>query len=243
MKNYPEKQLKKIKRKRRMKAFYSAIGGVLSAIIGVFLIFYSRNAQLSFIYSLIIAAVLFIISAILFGLMSHNFQPTREEKIYSKGVEGEKDFRKHLDKLEGYKGYGVSLPHGGDIDALLICKKGVFAFEVKNYSGILTCEGDTWRRTKIGRGGGRYEGHVGNPSGEAKRHAQDLENYLLRRGLEVNVEPVVVIANRDAELHCDNCSVPVIKMEELRNFLRREDILTKREIKRIKNAIKKMTQA
>lgn len=243
MKSYPEKQLKKIKRKRRIRAFYSAIGGFLSAIIGVFLIFYSRNAQLSLIYSLIIVAVLFLISAIFFALMSRNFHQTKEEKIFSKGVEGEKEFRKHLDKLAGYKGYSVPLPHGGDIDALLICKKGVFAFEVKNYSGILTCEGDSWRRTKIGRGGGRYEGHVGNPSEEAKRHAQDLENYLLRRGLEVNVEPVVVIANRDAEIHRGSCSVPVIKMEELRNFLRREDILTKKEMKRIKDAIKKITHA
>ncbi len=243
MKNYPEKQLKKIKRKRRMKAFYFASGGVLSAIIGIIVIYYSPRFQLSFISSLLGAAVLFIISAILFMLMSRNFHPTKEEKIFSKGVEGEKEFRKHLDKLAGYKGYSVPLPHGGDIDALLICKKGVFAFEVKNYSGILTCEGDTWRRTKIGRGGGRYEGHVGNPSEEAKRHARDLENYLLRRGLKVKVKPVVVIANSDAEIHRGSCSVPVIKMEELRNFLRREDILTKKEMKRVKNAIKNMSHA
>ncbi len=132
------------------------------------------------------------------------------------------------------------MPHGGDIDAILISPKGIFAFEIKNYSGIIECEGDGWKRIKIGKGGGRYEGHVGNPSEEAKRHAFDLQNYLNERGFNVPVYPIVVITHSQAKLQCDKCSVKVIKPEDIRVLLNKKDELTDKECKRIYKEINKL---
>ncbi len=240
-KSYPEEQLRNIKRKRRLNALKSAFAGVIAWLVAAsFIVYYGTNI-IKNTTPLVVALALVVIGIIFFVLMFHFLAPSTEELKFNSGVEGEKTFKKYLSKVDGYKIYSVPLPHGGDIDALLINQKGVFAFEVKNYSGIIKCDGDNWTRTKIGRGGGRYEGYVGAPSEEAKRHAHDLNQYLRRRGIEIEIVPVVVIAAQDAQLYCDNCSVPVIKMHELKKLLKRRRYISSKECKIISREIAKLT--
>ena len=236
-KSYPEKQLRNIKRKRRLNILKSAFVGVMAWIIAsIFIAYYGNNVIKSTMH-LVIALALVIVGIISFVLMSHFLAPSAEELKFNSGIEGEKTFKKYLSKVDGYKLYSVPLPHGGDIDAVLINQKGVFAFEVKNYTGIIKCNSDKWTRTKIGQGGGRYEGYVGNPSEEAKRHTHDLKQYLRRRGIAIGIVPVVVITAQDAQLRCDNCSVPVIKSYELKKLLNRRRYLSIKECKIINKEI------
>ncbi len=239
--SYPEERLRDIRGKRRMRTLKLAALGALSLFGGIiFMDYFYGSIALGWNYQFITVLSLFLISLISFSLMLYYLKPTEYELKFKSGVEGERYFKKYLDKIEGYKFYDVPLPHGGDIDALLISTKGIFAFEVKNLSGIIKCEGDNWERIKIGKGGKKYKGHVGKPSEEARRHALDLQSHLSGRGINVNVIPVVVMSSPKSELQCDRCSVRVIKPEQIKNILKSPDMLSNSMVKRIKNEIKRM---
>jgi|GEM_PF-4037219 hypothetical protein len=240
-KSYPEKQLKKIRLKRRKKALSSALAGTISIFAGSMLLYHLYDSIVvgfNFLFLTILA--LFLGAFLFFFLVFIYLRPTQEELKMKAGVEGESYFRKYLENFDGYKFYSVPLPHGGDIDALLVSDSGIFAFEVKNYSGIIRCQGDTWSRTKIGKRGGRYSGHVGNPSEEAKRHARDLEIYLGSKGIDVKVKPVVIITNSQAKIQDSGCSVPVIKPTNLSKLLQDSNRLEPWKIERIRKEIRKL---
>ncbi len=240
-KSYPEEQLRRVKRRRRMTALKLAVLGTFTLFAASLILYHFYESLIIGINILFLGIVtLFLISILSFALMLNYLKPTKNEKQLKRGVEGERAFKNYLDKIDGNKFYSVPLPHGGDIDALLVSRNGVFAFEVKNYSGIIKCEGDAWQRTKIGKGGGRYEGHVGNPSEEARRHARDLQNYLRNRGLNVKIIPVVVITHPNAKLQCDRCSVKVIKPEQLKMLLRRGYEIEEWEYDKISKEIRRL---
>ncbi len=240
-KSYPEEQLRRLRKKRRMNILKLAILFTFAMLGEIFILnHFSGVLKIGFNIPFLAVLLLFLLALIFFALMLHYFKPSKDERKFSRGVEGEKLFKKYLDKLRGYKFYSLPLPHGGDIDALLISNKGIFAFEVKNYSGIIECEEDEWKRIKIGKGGGKYEGHVGKPSEEAKRHAFDLQNYLNTKGFAVMVYPVVVITHSESILRCERCSVRVIKPQELRILLNKKNELTDKECKRIYKEISKL---
>ena len=241
VRSYPEEQLRMLRRKRRINALKSASLGLFS-ILGAFILLnhFSKSLEMGLNLQFLSILTILALSIVFFGLMFHYLNPSENERKFTIGVEGEKVFKKYLNKIEGYKFYSLPLPHGGDIDALLINPKGIFAFEVKNYSGIIKCVGDEWKRIKIGKGGGRYEGHVGNPSYEAKKHALDLQDYLNMLGFKVLVYPVVVITHPKAQLQCDRCSIKVIKPEDIKVLLHKKNELTDKECKRIYKEISKL---
>ena len=239
--SYPEEQLRKMKKRRRLHALKLAVLGTFTLFTGSLLLYHFYDSLfigLNILFILIIA--FFIISILAFVLMFHYLKQSKKEAQLKSGVEGERLFKKYLEKIEGYKFYSLPLPHGGDIDALLVNKSGVFAFEVKNYSGIIKCVGDNWQRTKVGKGGGHYQGHVGNPSEEARRHARDLQNYLRARGIQVDVTPVVVITHTQARIDGSQCSVRVIKPQDAKTLVSSNEILTEWELKQIAKEIKRL---
>ena len=240
MQSYPEKQYLLIRRKRRSRALKSATIGIVSVILLSIVLGRAEGIDAGMNFVFIFVTFMFIVSVLSFGLMFHYLKPSKEEKKYKAGVAGEKQFMRLLERYPGYKFYSLKLSHGGDIDALLISRKGVFAFEVKNYSGIIRCVEDEWGRIKIGKGGGRYEGYVGNPSEEAVRHANDLQGYLHRMGIPVEVLPVVVISDKKAELHVDNCSAVVLRADKLNTLLMGRDVLSKEICLSIKRVVEKL---
>ncbi len=240
MRSYPERQYLLIRRKRRSRALKSAGIGIVSVILISIVLGRAEGIDVGMNFVFIFITSLFIVSVLSFGLMFHYLKPSREEKKYNAGVVGEKQFMRILERYPGYKFYSLKLPHGGDIDALLISRKGVFAFEVKNYSGIIRCVEDEWSRIKIGKGGGRYEGYVGNPSEEAVRHANDLQGYLHRMGIPVEILPVVVISDKKAELHADKCSAVVLRADKLNTLLRGRNVLSKEICLSIKRVVENL---
>ncbi len=85
----------------------------------------------------------------------------------------------------------VVLPQGScDIDAVLVGPRGVFALEVKAYSGYYRNVGRTWRR----RAYGRWHTLDCNPTRQARRNAAALSKYLERCGTDVWVKARIVWA-------------------------------------------------
>jgi hypothetical protein len=116
----------------------------------------------------------------------------RAERSYHKGRQGEEVLAAFLaDHLDAswtlYR--NVVLPDGrGDIDAVLVGPRGIYALEVKAYSGSYRNEGKTWRR----RQGGRWVEMKNSPTRQALGNAVRLHHFLKERDVVMHVEPRVV---------------------------------------------------
>lgn len=87
----------------------------------------------------------------------------------------------------------VLLPDGyGDIDAVLTGPKGIYALEVKAYSGYNRNVGKRWQRRLFGF----WRTLDRNPTRQALQNATRLHDHLSRHGVEVWVEPRVVWAGK-----------------------------------------------
>ena len=117
-----------------------------------------------------------------------------EEGNYASGRRGEDKTAAALQEcLDGQWTLfrNVLLPDGrGDIDAVLTGPKGIYALEVKTYSGYHRMESKRWQR----RSSGSWKAPDRDPSRQAKQNATRLGNYLGRQGAEVWVEPRLVWA-------------------------------------------------
>ncbi len=115
-------------------------------------------------------------------------------RAYRVGMAGEARLEEALRKgLDGrwalYR--NLALPDGqGDVDAVLVGPRGVYALEVKAYSGAYRYRGEVWERKVRGR----WRPIEASPSKQAFRNALRLASYLRDRGVEVWVEPRVVWA-------------------------------------------------
>lgn len=127
-----------------------------------------------------------------------------QEKMWSIGQEGESaltaalvtQFDSHWTIVAGFRN------RKGEIDRLLIGPGGVFAFEVKHYSGRIFCNGDKWWRDKENRQGHTVEcglpiadrGGRG-PSRQLNEPADQLQLALQRVREGLLVTRVVVFTN------------------------------------------------
>jgi hypothetical protein len=117
-----------------------------------------------------------------------------EAKNFSKGRRGERRLVAFLrEELNGkwVLFRNVVLPgHQGDIDAILVGPRGIYALEVKAYSGYHRNQGKKWQKRRLGV----WHAVDSNPTRQALRNAQHLHDYLESQGVGVWVEPRVVWA-------------------------------------------------
>ena len=89
----------------------------------------------------------------------------------------------------------IPTPNGTtEIDLLMICRRGIFVFESKNYSGwIFGKESQQkWTQT-LPYGRGSHKEHFYNPILQNKGHLQALQNYI---GAEVPLWSIIVFSER-----------------------------------------------
>ncbi|NPA74724.1 MAG: NERD domain-containing protein [Euryarchaeota archaeon] len=226
---YPERKYRELRGKRRVRALSFFILSFVLFLTAIYISFRAGSQQHGIIISLAT-----LLSGLIFALLGKRaLKISAEERIYRAGAMGEKQFKKILSQTDGYKFYGVPLKYG-DIDALLISKRGVFAFEVKNYSGEIHCESGIWYRILRGK-----KEHINSPSEEALRHANALSRLLENCGIHTHVRPVVVFMNAQGRLQIHRCSVTVIHDKELLPFLSKfPPILRKNDKKSIAKCVK-----
>jgi hypothetical protein len=117
-------------------------------------------------------------------------------------------------------------PNRGDTDHIVIGPNGFFVVESKNYGGRISCEGDVWKKTKVGKGG-VYNLEIGSPSNQLKRNAKVLKDFLLEhqedifggRAPHLWVHGVLVFTNPDAELELNSPTVDIVDLDDLRGHI------------------------
>ena len=149
-----------------------------------------------------------------------------EDIILHNGHEGERRVEEYLGSrlddrwilLCGYKNAK------GEIDRILVGPDGLFAMEIKNYRGTISCNGDEWRRDKYDRWGNlvrRNEpiedrGHRG-PSRQVNEPANLLETFLARTLPGSKICRCVVFSDDDAQF-ADISGVTVDGVYLLKSF-------------------------
>lgn len=175
---------------------------------------------------------------------------------YDKGRHGEYSIYKNLRHLENSGGkflFNLFIPKGNnetaEIDLLLICPKGLFVFESKNYGGwIFGNEADTnWTQTfPLGRGVSRKE-HFYNPIRQNASHIKHLKRLI---GANVSVLSVIVFSDRCTlkDVTIKSSDVSVVKRKHVASAVAKicrqteADHLTVTEINDIYNKLYPYTQ-
>jgi hypothetical protein len=132
-----------------------------------------------------------------------------EDSILENGRQGEMRVEEYLARqlddrwtlLCGYKN------GKGEIDRIVIGPDGVFALEIKNYRGVISCRGDEWKRDKYDRWGNlvRHDEPIVDkggrgPSRQVNEPADLLETFLVRTVPGCKICRCVVFSACDAEL-------------------------------------------
>jgi hypothetical protein len=150
-----------------------------------------------------------------------------ESAQFGRGLRGEQAtvrwLSRHLD--ENWVLFrNVELPQGwGDIDAVLIGPRGIYALEIKAYRGYHRNRGRAWHR----RIGWMWRTVDSNPTRQALRNAAQLAQYLESDGVKVWVEPRVVWAS-DQKLWLERPAVSVWQLGRPEYIL--EDITSGKQL-------------
>jgi len=137
---------------------------------------------------------------------------------YRAGIEGEQAVVKALQVLDD--SYSIindfkSSVKSGNIDHILICPKGVFVIETKNYSGDIRCYGERWSKKVKGR---LYD--IRSVSYQAKNNAKYLSDLIHgKTNLSLFVEPICVFTNPSMKLKIYKPTVAIRQVDGLAEFI------------------------
>lgn len=157
---------------------------------------------------MIILILLFILLSIFVAINNDNYQ---EDKQRQAGKYGENLAAGLIERIKDKDDIllnNIQIIYDGketELDNVIICHRGVFIIEVKNYSGVLAGEEQDHRWTKyhVSRGGKTYIKHVDNPIGQVKRQIYMLSKYLRYYGIDVWVEGYVYFIEENSPVESD----------------------------------------
>ena len=174
----------------------------------------------------------------------------RKSMFYSRGIQGEEEVGRALSALDDSYTLinDVNLSDGyGNIDHIVLAPNGVFVIETKNYCGVIVCVGDRWLRHYPGAFR-RRNFDLGSPSKQVKRNALRVKKFIESlepfRNINIWVDGVVVFANPKVQLHLKGPTVPILRSNELPNYILTRKLnynLSSPEIEQIGRAILRQT--
>jgi hypothetical protein len=132
--------------------------------------------------------------------------PGNDEAIWNAGLAGEKALEDHLAKslgdewvlISGFKG------RNGEVDEILVGPSGMFAIEIKNVNGVVSCNGDTWSLDKYDRYGNLVESDkpIADKTGRGPSRQLNESTQPLRENLRQvqHIYTIVMLTHERARL-------------------------------------------
>lgn len=109
-----------------------------------------------------------------------------------------------------------------ELDYIVVGLNGVFAIEIKHHRGVITGnENDLyWQSHKTARNGhNTYATSARNPVAQVKRALFGLKQYLDEHDAATWVQGIVVYTHPDCALNTGDTSVPVLRLEQLADYI------------------------
>lgn len=196
------------------------------------------NLTLTVILLLVGSIAIFTIPFLTLTLFSISVYFYHKYTNLRKGIKGEDFVIETLRNLDdSYCLFNDVRLDNGNIDHIVLGSNGIFVIETKNYSGEITCNGDSWTQRK-----NLLEYDIRSPSKQLKYNAWKLKNILKNQKLWVN--EILVFTNPDATLEMNNPTVNIVNPDELCKFIkaRKSKIrLSQKELKEIEKIMLKLS--
>jgi len=226
-------------------------GAIFNKIIYIILLIGSSALLLKFLHDMVLDGVQNqLLLAISLGLFAASFVVYRNGKQhdiqglkYQKGLMGEASVADALKKLDdSYCVINDLVLKGrsGNIDHIVLGPNGVFAVETKSLRGEIGCIGDEWTRRAQGSSSAI---NLDSPSLQVKRNAAAIGQLLhstvsgdIGRGKNLFVDGIVVFTDPKAHLELKSPTVPVLKLEDLCDYVmhfRSDDRYSSKELEAI----------
>jgi hypothetical protein len=168
-------------------------------------------------FATICLALIALLRAVLDQIMN---RLDKQIKSHRKGQEGEERVTAAMHSVldgEWFLFRNIVLPgrNQGDLDFVLVGPTGIWAIEIKHYTGEYRNIGAGWEyRIK-----NRWKIAKNNPGQQASDNSARLSNFLKADGIQQWVTPAVIWANPEAPLTVENPSVTVWTLDRLRDEL------------------------
>lgn len=191
-------------------ARYATFGG-LAILLGSLITSFNNTFPIGVAYALLFAG--FLLAYIGAILANKYIKEPRADHALEKALKGF-DNKNHL--------YNFLLPAAH----VLLSPTGLLVFKVKSQEGPITCVGEKWRRPfQISRllGGMGQEG-LGNPAAELRDDIAKMKTWLTDKIDNAAVVPIdgyVVFSDPRAQLSLEEPTVPVVRVEDLKDTLRK----------------------
>ena len=155
---------------------------------------------------------------------------------FKKGFEGENLIIKYL-KNSLDDSYclinDIRLSPHENIDHIVIGPTGVFVIETKNYEGEIVCNKDAWA-IRYYAGGEIKDYTIKSPTKQVKRNALKVKKTLEEINLDIWINAIVVFTSNNAILFLKDCSVPILKISELSEYIKsKRKMLSPQQVKTI----------
>ena len=191
-------------------ARYATFGG-LAILLGSLITSFSNTFPIGVAYGLLFVG--FVLAYIGAVLANKYIKEPRADQELEKALKGF-DNKNHL--------YNLVLP----VSHVLLTPTGLVIFKVKPQDGPVSCHGETWRRPfQLSRlfGGMGQEG-LGDPAADLRADIAKLKEWLtnkIENAALVSVDGYVVFSDPRVELTVEEPSVPVVRVEDLKDTLRK----------------------
>ncbi|MBQ8400115.1 MAG: NERD domain-containing protein, partial [Clostridia bacterium] len=136
-----------------------------------------------------------------------------------------------------------------EIDVLMICSKGIFVFESKNYSGWIfgSEHHKNWHQTLRGRRGRSQKEHFYNPIMQNRSHMKHLKEFI---GGQPPMHSVIVFSNRCIlkNIQIESTDISVINLQKVVSTVSdicnqtSTDLLSEADISNIHDKLYSLTQ-
>jgi hypothetical protein len=187
------------------------LGGLLLTLFGQQIgLLNPENSSLFFVIYIAILVIGFAVSRVGFHYGNRYLAPTRPDMVLRDSLKG-------LDRK-----YALMLfqaPH----DYMLIEPGGVSAFVIRNQEGRIAYKGGKWKRKEsVFRFWFGRDEPLGDPTQDALAAAAKVNTLLTEKlpTLKIPVRGIIVFSNPKAVLDLEPSPVPVLRAEELKDFLR-----------------------
>ncbi len=191
-------------------ARYASFAG-LAILLGSLIISFQSGGNLLLSYvSLFVGFGLAYFGAV---LANKYIKEPRADHALAKALKG-------FDNKHHLYNYLLPAPH------VLLTPTGVLVFKVKSNDGAIFCRGDKWRNTWQWTRllGGMGQEPLGNPSADLRADIEKIKQLLankLEGAAAMPVDGYVVFTSPRAQLSLEEPSVPVVRVEELKETLRK----------------------
>jgi hypothetical protein len=191
-------------------ARYSTFGG-LAILLGSLFTSFNNTFPIAVSYGLLFVG--FILAYIGAVLANKYVKEPRADHALEKALKGF-DNKNHL--------YNLVLP----ANHVLLTPTGLLVFKIKSHDGSVSCKGDRWWRPfKLLRlFGGMGQETLGNPAAELRADIAKMKEWLANKVDNAAVVPVdgyAVFSAPQVQLTLEEPTVPVVRIEDLKETLRK----------------------